>query len=196
MGGRHRVRGPERRAGNRDENAPSGVLGFGSPVWDGGRHAKPLPLSIMTPLSAVLLALAAAGGAAAGDAATASTMTPAHHPSGVSARRCGSAVYSCTPLAEGMAPAPPSTCVNLCVKGADPPRVPLPAGACGPPCTAPEEACVLAARAAAATVGSGGGASAVTADEAASPAPAAPPQFEAAFEAVRPGGDACPLLVV
>lgn len=147
-------------------------------------------------LSALLLAaLVAAGAGAAGERAD-----PAHHPpaSHVSARRCGSAVYACTPLADG-APAPPSTCVNLCVKGADPPRVPLPEGVCGPPCTAPEEACVLAARAAAATVGTGGGgmgADGATADDAtAAPSPSpAPPQFEAVFEMVRPGGEACPLM--
>jgi len=154
-----------------------------------------------------LLALASGAAAAASGGATTATTTTispsSHHhptPSGVSARRCGSAVYACTPLAEG-APAPPSTCVNLCVKGAEPPRVPLPDGACGPPCTAPAEACVLAARAAAASTGTGGGggmgggASAV-ADAAASTAPAAPPQFEAVFDAVRPGGEACPLLAV
>ena len=154
-------------------------------------------LPALAALALVATAAAAPGAPAEPGPATPATASPPHHPPlAVSARLCGSALYGCTPRRDG--PALPSVCVNLCVKGADPPKAPLPEGACGSPCTDPAEACVLAAAAAAASVGTGGGGGETAADA----VPAAPPvdaplthaDFEAAFERVR-GAEPCPLVV-
>lgn len=158
-------------------------------------------------LSTWLAALAALAARAAAQATAPAqqhlTATPHTH----SARRCGSAVYSCTPRSPRAAdslPAPPAICVNLCVKGAEPPKEGLPSpDACGPPCTSPAEACVLAARAEAASVGTGGGDAGSTEalnSGGSAAAPAAAPavthaDFEAVFEGLGPEGEACPLIV-
>lgn len=149
----------------------------------------------MHPLHALAaLALATTAAAAADTAMAPTSRHPA--PSGVSARRCGSALYACTPHRDG--PALPSVCVNLCVKGAEPPKQPLPEGVCGPPCTDPAEACVLAATAAAASVGTGGGGGGQSQTADATPVADAPlthADFEVVFAGVRGGAEACPLVV-
>jgi hypothetical protein len=142
----------------------------------------------------------------AGAATGAPTDDAAHrppHPAGVSALKCGSATYKCAPSASADAstiPALASVCVNLCIKGAEPPKAPVPDGACGPPCTFPAEACVLAARAAATHGGRapGVGVGGESADDGGSVLPALPlthADFEARFEGLRPAGQACPLVV-
>jgi len=153
-------------------------------------------------LSLLLASVAATASADADDA------HPSPRPSGVSALRCGSASYMCAlrlgaasaqQLTSDEAAAPPtpsSVCVNLCVKGADPPKSPLPdPAACGPPCggsTSAAEQCVLAARAAAAK----GKPSDL--DDSGTALPTLPlthADFDAVFDSLRPAGQACPLVV-
>lgn len=144
-----------------------------------------------------LLALLALGATlVAGDADDAHR-PPHRQTAAVAALRCGSATYSCRAAADASAAVPsvPSVCVNLCIKGAEPPKSPVPEGACGPPCTYPAEACVLAARAAAAKGQAPYGGE--SADDGGSVLPALPlthADFEATFEGLR-SSQACPLVV-